>query len=95
MSPLYLAHSVQTPTPPPPAPVTAATPQYAAVKVDHLDPYKGKVGSKAKQWLTCMLAWVWLNQRMFTTQTEILLFLLMNMDDAASMVPLRNHPEYR
>ncbi|QRW16919.1 hypothetical protein RhiXN_04921 [Rhizoctonia solani] len=65
MSPLYLAHSVQMPTPPPPAPVTAATPQYAAVKVDHLDPYKGK--------------------RMFTTQTEILLFLLMNMDDAASM----------
>ncbi|GAB1527340.1 hypothetical protein RhiTH_010515 [Rhizoctonia solani] len=31
---------------------------YTAVKVDHPRPYKGKVGSKAKQWLTCMLAWV-------------------------------------
>ncbi|KAF8748004.1 hypothetical protein RHS01_11142 [Rhizoctonia solani] len=84
MSPLYSAHSIQTPMPPPPAPVTATIPQYAAVKVDHLDPYKGKVGSKAKQWLTCMLAWVRLNQRMFPTQMEILSFLLMNMEDMAS-----------
>ncbi|GAB1525959.1 hypothetical protein RhiTH_009125 [Rhizoctonia solani] len=84
MSPLYSDHSIHTPTPPPPAAVTAATPSYTAVKVDHPRPYKGKVGSKAKQWLTCMLAWVWLNQRMFPTQVEILLFLLMNMDKAAS-----------
>ncbi|GAB1523840.1 hypothetical protein RhiTH_006990 [Rhizoctonia solani] len=84
MSPLYLAHSIQTPTPPPPAPVTATVPQFGAVKVDHLDPYKGKIGSEAKQWLTCMLAWVWLNQRMFPTQVETLLFLLMNMDNTAS-----------
>ncbi|GAB1521953.1 hypothetical protein RhiTH_005052 [Rhizoctonia solani] len=84
MSPLYWAHSVQMPTPPPPAPATATIPQYTAVKVDHPDPYKGKVGSKSKQWLTCMLVWVQLNQRMFPTQVEVLSFLLMNMDNAAS-----------
>ncbi|GAB1526610.1 hypothetical protein RhiTH_009779 [Rhizoctonia solani] len=72
------------PTPPPPAPVTAAAPQFVAVKVDHPDPYKGKIGSEAKQWLTCMLAWIWLNQRMFPTQVEVLAFLLMNMDNTAS-----------
>ncbi|QRW22609.1 Retrotransposon-derived protein PEG10 [Rhizoctonia solani] len=83
MSPLYSAHSIQTPTPPPPALVTAATPQFVAVKVDHPDPYKRKVGSEAKQWLTCMLAWVCLNQQMFPTQVEILSFLLMNMEDTA------------
>ncbi|GAB1518709.1 hypothetical protein RhiTH_001773 [Rhizoctonia solani] len=83
MSPLYLAHSIQMATPPPPALVTVAPPQFAAVKVDHLDPYKGKIGSEAKQWLTCMLAWVCLNQRMFPTQVETLSFLLMNMEDAA------------
>ncbi|GAB1526871.1 hypothetical protein RhiTH_010044 [Rhizoctonia solani] len=46
MSPLYLAPSIQMPTPPPPAPITAATPQFAAVKVDHLDPYKGKLNQR-------------------------------------------------
>ncbi|QRW26235.1 Retrotransposon-derived protein PEG10 [Rhizoctonia solani] len=39
--------------------------------------------SKAKQWLTCMLAWTCLNLRMFPTNQEVLSFLLMNMKDSA------------
>ncbi|GAB1527980.1 hypothetical protein RhiTH_011169 [Rhizoctonia solani] len=67
-------------TPLPPAPVTAYP---APVKVDHPDAYTGKIGSEAKQWLTRMLAWTWLNSCMFPTNQEVLSFLLMNMKDAA------------
>ncbi|GAB1525709.1 hypothetical protein RhiTH_008872 [Rhizoctonia solani] len=35
------------------------------------------------QWLTQMLAWTWLNSRMFPTNQEVLSFLLMNMKDTA------------
>ncbi|KAF8752591.1 Paternally expressed 10 [Rhizoctonia solani] len=66
--------------PPPPAP---ASHYPAPMKVDHPDAYTGKIGSKAKQWLTCMLAWTRLNSRMFPTDQEVLSFLLMNMKDAA------------
>ncbi|QRW17571.1 Retrotransposon-derived protein PEG10 [Rhizoctonia solani] len=66
--------------PPPPAPVAAYP---APVKVDHPDAYTGKIGSKAKQWLTRMLAWTRLNSRMFPTDQEVLSFLLMNMKDLA------------
>ncbi|KAF8753427.1 Retrotransposon gag protein [Rhizoctonia solani] len=66
----------------PPAMVPVATYQ-APVKVDHPDAYTGKIGNKARQWLTRMLAWVCLNQRMFPTDQEVLLFLLMNMKDVA------------
>ncbi|KAF8701279.1 hypothetical protein RHS03_06547, partial [Rhizoctonia solani] len=64
----------------PPAP-TAHYP--APVKVDHPNAYTGKIGSKAKQWLTWMLAWTRLNSRMFPTNQEVLSFLLMNMKDSA------------
>ncbi|KAF8751632.1 Retrotransposon gag protein [Rhizoctonia solani] len=63
------------PPAPPPAPST--------VKVDHPDAFKGKIGLEAKQWLTCMLAWVCLNQRQFPLDMEVLSFLLMNMMEAA------------
>ncbi|KAF8696587.1 Retrotransposon gag protein, partial [Rhizoctonia solani] len=51
----------------PPAPVAAYP---APVKVDHPDAYTGKIGSKAKQWLTRMLAWTCLNAQMFPTDQE-------------------------
>ncbi|GAB1527632.1 hypothetical protein RhiTH_010808 [Rhizoctonia solani] len=55
----------------------------APVKVDHPNAYTGKIGSKAKQWLTRMLAWTQLNSRMFPTNQDVLSFLLMNMKDTA------------
>ncbi|KAF8753979.1 hypothetical protein RHS01_06513 [Rhizoctonia solani] len=69
----------------PPAPVItpAQPPAPPTVKVDHPNAFKGKIGSEAKQWLTCMLAWVRLNQRQFPLDLEVLSFLLMNMEDAA------------
>ncbi|QRW17621.1 Retrotransposable element Tf2 protein [Rhizoctonia solani] len=66
--------------PPPAAPVAA---YQAPVKVDHPDAYTGKIGNESQQWLTRMMAWVRLNQRMFPTDQEILSFLLMNMKDTA------------
>ncbi|GAB1517048.1 hypothetical protein RhiTH_000091 [Rhizoctonia solani] len=75
-----LQSPIGTAAPPPPAPVaTYPTP----VKVDHPNAYTGKIGSKAKQWLTQMLAWTRLNSRMFPTNQEVLSFLLMNMKDSA------------
>ncbi|QRW24881.1 Retrotransposable element Tf2 protein [Rhizoctonia solani] len=86
--------SPQVHTPPAPTPIWLQSPQVpqpvapvatyqALVKVDHPDAYTGKIGNKARQWLTRMLAWVRLNQRMFPTDQEVLLFLLMNMKDVA------------
>ncbi|KAF8750102.1 hypothetical protein RHS01_09499 [Rhizoctonia solani] len=82
-----LSHSISVspipigaPAPLPPAP---ATHYPTLVKVDHPNAYTGKIGSKAKQWLTCMLAWTCLNLRMFPTNQEGLSFLLMNMKDSA------------
>ncbi|QRW23994.1 Retrotransposable element Tf2 protein [Rhizoctonia solani] len=75
-----LQSPIGTAAPPPPAPVAAYP---APVKVDHPDAYTGKIGSKAKQWLTRMLAWTCLNSRMFPTNQEVLSFLLMNMKDTA------------
>ncbi|QRW23575.1 Retrotransposable element Tf2 protein [Rhizoctonia solani] len=68
---------------PAPLPLAPATHYPALVKVDHPNAYTGKIGSKAKQWLTCMLAWTCLNLRMFPTNQEVLSFLLMNMKDSA------------
>ncbi|KAF8747112.1 hypothetical protein RHS01_11449 [Rhizoctonia solani] len=48
---------------PAPFPLAPATHYPAPVKVDHPNAYTGKIGSKAKQWLTCMLAWTCLNLR--------------------------------
>ncbi|QRW25855.1 Retrotransposon-derived protein PEG10 [Rhizoctonia solani] len=81
-------------TPPPPLPVRLHSPQVpqpaapvatyqTLVKVDHPDAYTRKIGNKACQWLTQMLAWVRLNQQMFPTNQEVLSFLLMNMKDIA------------
>ncbi|KAF8750261.1 hypothetical protein RHS01_09485 [Rhizoctonia solani] len=75
-----LQSPIGAPAPPFPAPVAAYP---APVKVDHPDAYTGKIGSKAKQWLTRMLAWTRLNSRMFPTDQEVLSFLLMNMKDSA------------
>ncbi|KAF8757996.1 Retrotransposon gag protein [Rhizoctonia solani] len=75
-----LQSPIGTAAPPPPAPVTAYP---APVKVDHPNAYTGKIGSKAKQWLTWMLAWTRLNSWMFPTDQEVLSFLLMNMKDTA------------
>ncbi|GAB1528258.1 hypothetical protein RhiTH_011450 [Rhizoctonia solani] len=75
-----LQSPIGTAAPPPPAPVAAYP---APVKVDHPNAYTGKIGSKAKQWLTWMLAWTRLNLRMFPTNQEVLSFLLMNMKDSA------------
>ncbi|KAF8754778.1 hypothetical protein RHS01_05829 [Rhizoctonia solani] len=67
---------------------TGSSPSYPnPVKVDHPDAYTGKIGSEAKQWLTRMLAWTWLNLRMFPTDQEVLSFLLMNMKDSAEPGP--------
>ncbi|QRW18526.1 Retrotransposon gag protein [Rhizoctonia solani] len=76
----HLQSPIRTTAPPPPAPVAAYP---APVKVDHPNAYTGKIGSKAKQWLTRMLAWTRLNLRMFPTNQEVLSFLLMNMKDSA------------
>ncbi|GAB1527407.1 hypothetical protein RhiTH_010582 [Rhizoctonia solani] len=81
-------------TPPPPLPIRLCSPQVpqptapvvayqTLVKVDHPDAYTRKIGNKARQWLTQMLAWVCLNQQMFPMDQEVLLFLLMNMKDVA------------
>ncbi|QRW17779.1 Retrotransposable element Tf2 protein [Rhizoctonia solani] len=75
-----LQSPIGAPAPLPPAP---AAHYPAPVKVDHPDAYTGKIGSKAKQWLTRMLAWTRLNLRMFPTNQEVLSFLLMNMKDSA------------
>ncbi|GAB1521089.1 hypothetical protein RhiTH_004180 [Rhizoctonia solani] len=70
---------------PPPAPQVpqALPPALSAVKVDHPDAFKGKIGLEAKQWLTQMLAWVYPNQRQFPMDLEVLSFLLMNMTEAS------------
>ncbi|QRW24200.1 Retrotransposon-derived protein PEG10 [Rhizoctonia solani] len=81
-------------TPPPPLPIQLCSPQVpqpaapvatyqTPVKVDHPDTYTRRIGNKACQWLTRMLAWVRLNQQMFPTDQETLSFLLMNMKDMA------------
>ncbi|QRW19744.1 Retrotransposon-derived protein PEG10 [Rhizoctonia solani] len=81
-------------TPPLPLPIQLCSPQVpqpvvpiamyqTLVKVDHPDAYTRKIGNKARQWLTQMLAWVCLNQQMFPTDQEVLSFLLMNMKDVA------------
>ncbi|QRW22920.1 Retrotransposon-derived protein PEG10 [Rhizoctonia solani] len=81
-------------TPPPPLPIRLCSPQVPQpmasiaayqppVKVDHPNAYTGKIGNKACQWLTQMLAWVHLNQQMFPVDQEVLSFLLMNMKDMA------------
>ncbi|KAF8686539.1 Retrotransposon gag protein [Rhizoctonia solani] len=69
---------------PPPAPIIppAQPPALSTVKVDHPNTFNGKIGLEAKQWLTCMLAWVHLNQRQFPMDLEVLSFLLMNMMEA-------------
>ncbi|KAF8757544.1 hypothetical protein RHS01_03440 [Rhizoctonia solani] len=66
-----------------PQPAAPVATYQTLVKVDHPDAYTGKIGNKACQWLTRMLAWVHLNQQMFPTDQETLLFLLMNMKDVA------------
>ncbi|QRW21770.1 Retrotransposon-derived protein PEG10 [Rhizoctonia solani] len=76
---LHLQSPIGHPAPPPLAPVATYP---APVKVDHPDAYTGKVGSKAKQWLTRILAWTRLNSQMFPTDQEVLSFLLMNMKDS-------------
>ncbi|QRW22894.1 Retrotransposon gag protein [Rhizoctonia solani] len=76
----HLQSPIGAPAPPPPASIAAYP---APVKVDHPDTYTGKIGSKAKQWLTRMLAWTRLNSQMFPTDQEVLSFLLMNMKDTA------------
>ncbi|GAB1526195.1 hypothetical protein RhiTH_009361 [Rhizoctonia solani] len=76
---LCLQSPIGAPAPPLPAPVAAYP---APIKVNHPDAYTGKIGSKAKQWLTRMLAWTHLNLWMFPTNQEVLSFLLMNMKDA-------------
>ncbi|QRW23803.1 Retrotransposable element Tf2 protein [Rhizoctonia solani] len=75
-----LRSPIGAPAPLPPAP---AAHYPAPVKVDHPNAYTGKIGSKAKQWLTRMLAWTRLNLQMFPTNQEVLSFLLMNMKDSA------------
>ncbi|QRW21228.1 Retrotransposable element Tf2 protein [Rhizoctonia solani] len=75
-----LQSPIGAPAPHPPAP---AAHYPAPVKVDHPDAYTGKIGSKAKQWLTRMLAWTCHNLQMFPTNQEVLSFLLMNMKDSA------------
>ncbi|KAF8675482.1 hypothetical protein RHS04_06701 [Rhizoctonia solani] len=85
---------LQVHTPPPSLPIRLHSPQFpqpaapvaayqTPVKVDHPNTYTGKIGNKACQWLTRMLAWVRLNQQMFPTNQEVLSFLLMNMKDVA------------
>ncbi|GAB1527233.1 hypothetical protein RhiTH_010408 [Rhizoctonia solani] len=72
---------------PPPAPIVTPVPPPApsTVKVDHPDAFKGKIGLEAKQWLTCMLAWVHHSQRQYPMDLEVLSFLLMNMTEAGRM----------
>ncbi|KAF8736671.1 Retrotransposon gag protein, partial [Rhizoctonia solani] len=89
------AAPLQVPSPPPSLrlqspigaptsiPLAPAAHYPAPVKVDHPDAYTGKIGGKAKQWLTWMLAWTCLNSQMFPTNQEVLSFLLMNMKDSA------------
>ncbi|KAF8761020.1 hypothetical protein RHS01_01184 [Rhizoctonia solani] len=72
-----------TPVRAPPRPAAPVATYQAPVKVDHPDAYTGKIGNESQQWLTRMMAWVRLNQRMFPTDQEVLLFLLMNMKDTA------------
>ncbi|KAF8757307.1 hypothetical protein RHS01_04135 [Rhizoctonia solani] len=77
------------PFPPSSQPAAPVAAYQAPVKVDHPDAFMGKIGNKARQWLTRMLAWVRLNQRMFPTDQEVLSFLLMNMKDVAVLGCIR------
>ncbi|QRW18442.1 Retrotransposon-derived protein PEG10 [Rhizoctonia solani] len=81
--PSLLDWLVGPPSAPAPLPPAPAAHYPAPVKVDHPNAYTGKIGSKAKQWLTRMLAWTRLNLQMFPTNQEVLSFLLMNMKDSA------------
>ncbi|KAF8748056.1 Retrotransposon gag protein [Rhizoctonia solani] len=63
----------QVHTPPPPLPVRLRSP----------NSHNQRPLEQSRQWLTRMLAWVRLNQRMFPTNQETLSFLLMNMKDTA------------
>ncbi|QRW18617.1 Retrotransposon-derived protein PEG10 [Rhizoctonia solani] len=64
--PAPAAPTVPPATPAAPAAAPQATPAlppaHSTVKVDHPDAFKGKIGLEAKQWLTCMLAWMSSNQ---------------------------------
>ncbi|GAB1528204.1 hypothetical protein RhiTH_011396 [Rhizoctonia solani] len=91
-TPVWAPPRVHTPAPPTPVrlhsplapqPAAPVAAYQAPVKVDHPDAYTGRIGNELRQWLTRMMAWVRLNQRMFPTDQEVLSFLLMNMKDAA------------
>ncbi|KAF8719219.1 hypothetical protein RHS02_09061, partial [Rhizoctonia solani] len=68
VAPTPLAPAAQCPTP---------------MKVNHPNAYTSKIGSKAKQWLTWMLAWTCLNSQMFPINQETLSYLLINMKGVA------------
>ncbi|KAF8752634.1 hypothetical protein RHS01_07533 [Rhizoctonia solani] len=71
---------------PPPAPVItpALPPAPSAVKVDHPDAFRGKIGLEAKQWLTDLYVSLGLSQsEAVPLDLEVLSFLLMNMEEAA------------
>ncbi|KAF8748439.1 hypothetical protein RHS01_10846 [Rhizoctonia solani] len=75
-TPVRAPPRVHTPAPPTPIRLhSPLAPQPAAPVTAYQAP--------SRQWLTRMMAWVRLNQRMFPTDQEILSFLLMNMKDAA------------
>jgi hypothetical protein len=54
------------------------------IKVKALEPFKGGTGTEAKQWVARMSGWLRLSMSQFNTDKDIITFLLVNMEGAAS-----------
>ncbi|CCO32326.1 hypothetical protein BN14_06385 [Rhizoctonia solani AG-1 IB] len=54
------------------------------IKVKAPEPFKGGTGTEAKQWLACMNGWLRLSATQFNTEEDVVTFLLVNMEGAAS-----------
>ena len=48
------------------------------------EPYKGGIGADAKQWLARMMGWLTISGSQFSSNKDIIMFLLINMEGAAA-----------
>ncbi|CCO30489.1 Retrotransposon-derived protein PEG10 AltName: Full=Embryonal carcinoma differentiation regulated protein [Rhizoctonia solani AG-1 IB] len=54
------------------------------VKVKAPEPYKGGIGADAKQWLARMMGWLTISGSQFSSNKDIIMFLLINMEGSAA-----------
>ncbi|CCO37238.1 Retrotransposon-derived protein PEG10 AltName: Full=Embryonal carcinoma differentiation regulated protein [Rhizoctonia solani AG-1 IB] len=71
-----------------PSPVRASTAptlgMLTKVKVKAPEPYKGGIGADAKQWLARMMGWLTISGSQFTSNKDVIMFLLINMEGTAA-----------